>query len=481
MKWIGQHIINLIARFRSDVYLEDIDTGTIASGGNLGLDSNNKIVKATVSSGSGDMTGVDLTGTLPIVINSEANTTSGDYSSTIGINTGNGILVNGSGDLVTNDSEIDHDSLDNFVAAEHFTQANITTVGTIGTGVWQGTAIASAYLDSDTAHLSGNQTFSGLKTFSTGGVFNKGINSTGNRGSMLSDGTAIHVDAMDVTDESTSASGTAASFKHVSIETPRLMATNAAVTTTDAVTLYIKGAPLASTNQTITNAYSLFVDAGDVKFDSDLYLDGTLRFDSASISAIQASSETFADNNTSLMTSAAIEDKIQTTLPKKSLHYVHGDLKDTGSDMTNEHFISLGDADRENTNELGVAIPIIIPGTGVLKRVIKRTQSDFSAKTWSYKFFKAPSGTALGSASLMATVTKNAGGAANTNSIIDFTTDASDAANACTFETGFTTSTQFNAGDSLLFSYQCTSGSGPSGTPKIIWTLVFELDDTTAY
>ena len=50
MKWIGQHIYDLVARFRSAVYLEDIDTGTIASGGNLGLDSNNKIVKAASTS-----------------------------------------------------------------------------------------------------------------------------------------------------------------------------------------------------------------------------------------------------------------------------------------------------------------------------------------------------------------------------------------------------------------------------------------------
>ena len=56
MKWIGQHIYDLISRFRNDVYLEDISTGTIASGGNLGLDSNNKIVKATES--SGDIEGV---------------------------------------------------------------------------------------------------------------------------------------------------------------------------------------------------------------------------------------------------------------------------------------------------------------------------------------------------------------------------------------------------------------------------------------
>ena len=45
-------------------------------------------------------------------------------------------------------------------------QTQITSVGTIGTGTWQGTAIASAYLDADTAHLSGTQTFSGAKTFS---------------------------------------------------------------------------------------------------------------------------------------------------------------------------------------------------------------------------------------------------------------------------------------------------------------------------
>lgn len=44
---------------------------------------------------------------------------------------------------------------------------DITEVGTISSGVWQGTAIASAYLDSDTAHLSGTQIFSGAKTFSS--------------------------------------------------------------------------------------------------------------------------------------------------------------------------------------------------------------------------------------------------------------------------------------------------------------------------
>ena len=56
MKFIGQFIQSLIARFRNDVYLEDISTGTIASGGHLGLDSNNKIVKATDGGGDSGFT-----------------------------------------------------------------------------------------------------------------------------------------------------------------------------------------------------------------------------------------------------------------------------------------------------------------------------------------------------------------------------------------------------------------------------------------
>ena len=125
MKWIGQHIYDLTSRFRSDVYLEDISTGTIASGAHLGLDSNNKIVKA--ADGGGDLTsivagtglsGTSLTGPVP-TLNVDAS------------------------------------------------QTQITGVGTITTGVWNSTAIASAYLDADTAHLTTAQTFTGSKTMGT--------------------------------------------------------------------------------------------------------------------------------------------------------------------------------------------------------------------------------------------------------------------------------------------------------------------------
>tara|TARA_R100000951_G_C2636205_1_gene179378 strand:+ start:203 stop:1783 length:1581 start_codon:yes stop_codon:yes gene_type:complete len=61
IKWIGQHIVDFIARFRSDVYLEDIADGTVVDNKFLGLDSNNKIVKEAASATVTDLhsAGVD--------------------------------------------------------------------------------------------------------------------------------------------------------------------------------------------------------------------------------------------------------------------------------------------------------------------------------------------------------------------------------------------------------------------------------------
>jgi len=140
MKFIGQFIQHFISRFKNDVYLEDVSTGTIASGGNLGLDSNNKIVKANEA--TGDITGVSITTDSGSGSKAEDTAGSADFS----ILGSSGVGVTNSGTTITAvavPAEIDHDSLNNFAANEHFTQANITTTGTITTGVWQGTAIAT--------------------------------------------------------------------------------------------------------------------------------------------------------------------------------------------------------------------------------------------------------------------------------------------------------------------------------------------------
>jgi hypothetical protein len=72
MKWIGQHIYDLVARFRNDVYLEDLSTTTETNV--LVVDSTGKVSKTTVI--TGDVTGItsgsnitvtDPTGPVPTV------------------------------------------------------------------------------------------------------------------------------------------------------------------------------------------------------------------------------------------------------------------------------------------------------------------------------------------------------------------------------------------------------------------------------
>ena len=85
MKFLGEFIQHFISRFRNDVFLEDVSTGTIASGGNLGLDSNNKIVKADVPA-DGDITAI-------VVSNGSSNLTTSSGSHTTQFLTGEGIDV----------------------------------------------------------------------------------------------------------------------------------------------------------------------------------------------------------------------------------------------------------------------------------------------------------------------------------------------------------------------------------------------------
>jgi len=209
MKFIGQYIQSFIARFRNDVYLEDIDTGTIASGSNLGLDSNNKIVKAASTShdevtlaGTPDYITIsgqeitrnaidlaaDVTGTLPL-----ANGGTGQTSAQAAINalaggTTSGRFLRGNGSNVEmaaiQNSDIGTLNQDTTGSAATLTTpraingvdfdgsapitvtaaagtlsgtelkstvvtSSLTSVGTIGTGVWQGTAIAQAYIAGD--------------------------------------------------------------------------------------------------------------------------------------------------------------------------------------------------------------------------------------------------------------------------------------------------------------------------------------------
>jgi hypothetical protein len=125
MKWIGQHIVDFIARFRSDVYLESVAEST--QDHVVGIDANGKLYKQDVS--VGDITAVTIT--TDSGGGSAASNTSG--SADFSILGATGVGVTNSGTTITATavpSEIDHDSLQNFVTAEHVDWAG-SSAGTI--------------------------------------------------------------------------------------------------------------------------------------------------------------------------------------------------------------------------------------------------------------------------------------------------------------------------------------------------------------
>tara|TARA_R110002012_G_scaffold286500_1_gene478043 strand:- start:164 stop:1561 length:1398 start_codon:yes stop_codon:yes gene_type:complete len=165
-----------------------------------------------------------------------------------------------------------HDKLDGIESSADVTDAtNVTAAGALMDSELTDLAGIKSLDTSTLVNLSGTQTIAGGKTFTKPLILDGDKSVTAG-----SDGVSMHVDAQDITDTSTSGSGTATTFNHIVIENPRLMATNSSVTTTNASTLYIKGAPIASTNQTITNAYSLYVAGGLSYFGGDLSLTGNI-------------------------------------------------------------------------------------------------------------------------------------------------------------------------------------------------------------
>ena len=151
MKWFGNHIWDFISRFRNDVYLEDVDTGTIASGGNLGLDSNNKVVKNTVSGGgdftltadSGSNQSISTGNTMDIAGGNAISTVVG-ATDTVTINhddTSSQASVNNSGAAVIQDITLD--------TYGHVTALGSTTIGKSDVGLGDVTNISQEDLTSN--------------------------------------------------------------------------------------------------------------------------------------------------------------------------------------------------------------------------------------------------------------------------------------------------------------------------------------------
>ena len=96
---------------------------------------------------------------------------------------------------------------------------------------------------------------------------NSGTNTTS---AVPSTGALFNVNGSTFTDSSTSTSGTLANFYGSYIGRPNISASNTSVTTTNAYTMYLLGTPTAGINETITNAYTLFVASGLSVFNGGL-------------------------------------------------------------------------------------------------------------------------------------------------------------------------------------------------------------------
>jgi hypothetical protein len=89
-------------------------------------------------------------------------------------------------------------------------------------------------------------------------------------------GEYISISTVTFTDNDTAGSGTATAMAFNAFAAPTLSASNSSVSTTTAATLYIAGAPISGTNETITNAYSIWVDSGNMRLDGSLDLTGDI-------------------------------------------------------------------------------------------------------------------------------------------------------------------------------------------------------------
>jgi hypothetical protein len=177
----------------------------------------------------------------------------------------------------------------------------------------------------------------------------------------------------------------------------------------------------------------------------DLVVTGhDLTFDSVALTAVQTSGESFADNDTSLMTSAAIEDKIHTTQRQLTHHMIKDDIG------TGVVYIGLNEADAENSGVGNKYLPLLAPVAGKLLKIFLRTGTNIDDTNLTWRLYtRASSETTAGVVAEIGAQT-GAGPTNSTMTTYDFTSSLDDPSGTNVIA----------AGDKVQLSVQSDAASG---------------------
>jgi len=322
VKWIGQHIVDFIARFRSDVYLEGITTSTETD--MLVINSSNKVSKRAIDAITVDVSdfmtdGADnriltATGTDAMLAETYATFVNTGNVSTLSIISNQDIgdlfsiatTTNGATTLTTADA----------IGAE--ADFEIAAAGDITLDA-QGDIILEASgndvsMDADTLTIFSSTTLAPFVTLRStgnnayGGYLNFSKQQDDNE---PADGDTIGNIAF-LGEDQNGAAETYGSIVGSIVETDegdeagkiQILVANDG-TEVNGITMSGDKGTAAEVDVTIANgAASTTTIAGDLSVTTGLILD------SVDVTTVQTSAESFADNDTSLMTSAAINDRI---------------------------------------------------------------------------------------------------------------------------------------------------------------------------
>ena len=465
MKWIGQLIYDQIAKFRNDVYLESISTGTIASGGNLGLDSNNKIVKAAESSGGISYDGSTANGVLTFKDSDEATVESnltfdGSTLTLTGDITANGdtftfqsanaddpqfIIKNTTADnqgarlqlrkdrgaaMADGDriGEIDFFGEDASQNTQQYGKIIVQTVetdhgsetgkmdfkvaqydGTVSTGLILTGQDADDEIDVEIGKgAASTTTIAGTLTMgSTAAMNHEGVVSVAAQTNITSLGTltALDVDNINLNDKTITITGD----------------------TSDTFTV-VTGAAGATTMTT--------TDAGGAAGHFEIAADGDIILDAAGTIKLEG--------------------------PTRSTGQIHMTHHNFNDDIdTTKHYVGLGRGDSENTATNQIQLPLIFPTAAKLLEIHLRANQNLSAKTLTFTLETQAAGVTFGTGP---TIVGTQSGAGCTNSSIvkyDFTTGLDSGDNI------------IDAGDAAFIGIESDSSTS---TTKFYITCVWEVD-----